>query len=523
MSGQVLGRAGLLLVVATQLVGMRGRSVLPGLLVELARRLSCSGPVPRAARVHCMTGVVALLLLAGGADVAAQSGADTVRVTLPAAVARALSGSEQVAIAEAGVLRARGDRYQSRAGFLPKLSSSIGYTRTLESEYQSLRMPAGDTAGENPFEGLELPFGQANRYELGVSATQTLFAGGQLLAQHRIAGAGERTAGIALAGARAQLELDVTRAYFDAALSDRLLHIAAASLEQAEGTLRQVSAASRVGDKAEFEVLRAQVARDNLRPQVISRRADRDLAYMRLKQLLELPLEHELQLDTPLPLTEDLVAAATARGKGSAGEPAGDVVVSPDTTVTRRGAVRQAAEAVVVRENLAKIAFAQRLPSVGLTTQYGRVGYPRAGLPDWDQFRANWTVGLQLQLPVFTGGRIRGEELKAQADVAEAKARLAQTRELAALDGRSALEKLEAAGAAWEASAGTVEQAARAYRIAELRYREGLSTQLELADARLMLQQAEANRAVAGRDLEVARAVVRLLPDLPIGSAQQGR
>ena len=68
----------------------------------------------------------------------------------------------------------------------------------------------------------------------------------------------------------------------------------------------------------------------------------------------------------------------------------------------------------------------------------------------------------------------------------------------------------------WEASAGTVQQAQRAYEIAEIRYREGLSTQLELSDARLLLVQAQANRAQAGRDLQVARVHVALLPDLPL-------
>ena len=51
------------------------------------------------------------------------------------------------------------------------------------------------------------------------------------------------------------------------------------------------------------------------------------------------------------------------------------------------------------------------------------------------------------------------------------------------------------AEAAWRASSGTVAQAERAHAIAELRYREGISTQLELNDARLLLQQAQANRA----------------------------
>lgn len=519
MGTVALRRFALLLFVASRLAGTRGRALPAVLVVDLVMRLWCMAFQRSTAAVRCAGALLVALLLLAPAPVHAQDG--RLRLTLADAVARGQAGSEQVAMAEAGVQRARGDRYQSRSNFLPKLSTTIGYTRTLESEYEALRMPAPDSGGgSNPFEGLQLPFGQANRYDLGVSASQTVFAGGQLLAQHRISGAGERSARIGLESTRAEVELDVTRAYFDAVLGERLLAIAESAFAQADATLRQVQTASRVGDKAEFEVLRAQVARDNQRPQVIRARTDRDLAHMRLKQLLNLPLERELELLTDLPAGE-LVADARA-AKGSAGEPHGDVALL-DTAVARRSVVRQAAEAVQVREDLAKIAFAQRLPSIALSTQYGRVGYPREGLPEWNQFRSNWTVGVQLQLPVFTGGRIRGDELKAEADVADARARLQQARELAALDARTALERQQAARATWEASAGTVEQAARAHRIAELRYREGLSTQLELNDARLMLQQAEANRALAARDLEVANVVVRLLPDLPIGSAQTGR
>ena len=64
-----------------------------------------------------------------------------------------------------------------------------------------------------------------------------------------------------------------------------------------------------------------------------------------------------------------------------------------------------------------------------------------------------------------------------------------------------------------------MEQAARAYDIADLRFREGISTQLELLDARLVLQSAQVNRAQAARDVQVSRARVSLLPDLPLGNA----
>ena len=46
-----------------------------------------------------------------------------------------------------------------------------------------------------------------------------------------------------------------------------------------------------------------------------------------------------------------------------------------------------------------------------------------------------------------------------------------------------------------------------------------MSTQLELSDSRLLLQQAEANRALAARDLQVARARVALLPELPLAAS----
>ena len=41
---------------------------------------------------------------------------------------------------------------------------------------------------------------------------------------------------------------------------------------------------------------------------------------------------------------------------------------------------------------------------------------------------------------------------------------------------------------------------------------------MELADSRILLQQAQANRAVAARDVQIAQARVALLPYLPLGA-----
>jgi outer membrane protein TolC len=147
---------------------------------------------------------------------------------------------------------------------------------------------------------------------------------------------------------------------------------------------------------------------------------------------------------------------------------------------------------------------------------YQRLYFPNSLFPDLGQARQNWTVGFSSNVQLFTGGRQRGDEMVARASLDETRQRLQQIRELAQLDTRVALGNLEQAEAVWRASQGTVEQAQRAYSIDQVRYREGIATQTDLAQSRLLLEQATANRAQAARNLAVARLRVQLLRDLPI-------
>ena len=497
---------------------------------------------------------VAALLSALPAVVAAQSPAQAPArsLSLDEAIRLATPASEAVGIARAGVERARGQQAQARSELFPQLTGSASYTRTLRSQFSALANDA-DSSGTpadtttrptscarfaadptrplaeridslesavacatslDPFGNFRnLPFGQKNQYNLGLQFSQNLFAGGRIRAQTRIAGAARRSAEVELTSQQAQLRLDVTQAYYDAVLSDRLVAIADSALAQAERTLSDTRLAREVGNVPEFDLLRAQVTRDNQRPVVIQRRSQRDIAYLRLRQLLNLPLAEPLALTTSLGDTDSLTPAPAAP------DSARSIVSAADTVAEHRAAVRRAAETVTAQENRLTVARAGSLPTLRLTSAFAEIAYPSSGLPGWNDFLSDWTVSLAMQVPIFTGGRLRGDRIVAHADLDEARLRLQQTREQAALDARTSIASLEAAEAAWAASAGTVEQARRAYGIAEIRFREGISTQTELGDSRLLLQQAEANRAQAARDLRVARARLELLPDLPLGGA----
>lgn len=487
--------------------------------------------------------VIWCLLLAGVVpNLAAQHSQPGRALTLSEALELAEKRSESIGIARAGLARAEGDRRRARSAYFPQLNGSASYQRTLQSQFSALdagtdtlttpepacdrfvaqpglpidqRLDSLENAVEcasaaDPFASFRnLPFGRENTYRFGLSFSQTLFSGGRVRGQTQAAGAGVRSAAIGLTSARAQLLLDVTEAYYDATLADRLFSIAQATLEQADTTLSQTQLARQVGNLSEFDLLRARVTRDNQRPVVIQRRADRDLAYFRLKSLLDVPLDDPLVLTTEL---GDTVLADSGRLEAIAR-------TAGDTGTSARAPVRQAAEAVEAQRGLLRVARGQRFPQLALTSQYAQLGYPEEVSPFGARFVDDWVVALGLTIPIFTGGRIGGEEDVARANVSEAELRLQQTHELAEVDARNAATQLEAADAAWQASAGTVEQAARAYQIAELRYREGLSTQTELLDSRIQFQQAQASRARAARDLQVARVRLVLLPALPLAGA----
>ncbi len=467
------------------------------------------------------------------------------RLSLEDAIAIATATSEEVAVARAGVSRAEGEQVRARADLLPQLSSSASYDRTLATEFSDI---FGENAGPpcDPFmlrpeaslpdrvaeieraidcgavgtgffgggEGdVDLPFGQRNIYRVNLSLSQSLYTGGRVPAQRALAGAGRQLAAEDLTSARAQVVLAVTEAYFDAALSDRLVAIAEAGLRQATATLEQVELSFKAGRLAEFEVLRARVARDNQRPQVVRTRAQRTLAYLRLRELVHVPPDVPLIVDANL---DDPVLPPPAAFQLPPGVEKGE---RPGLTGPRV-AVRQAEAGLAAREAALRIARSQRLPSISFNSTYGRVAY--AGFPSFSDFRTNWTVGVVAQVPILTGGRLRGDQMVAAAELSIARAQREQARHLSEVDTQAAYEELEAARATWEAGAGTVEQALRAYKIAELRYREGISTQLELSDARYLLEQAQANRAQAARDLQVARVRIALLPDLPLGAGSLG-
>jgi outer membrane protein TolC len=444
--------------------------------------------------------------------------ADSLPLSLADAVQLATSRGEEVRVARTQVDLAETDVAAARSQALPQLGATLGYQRTLRNPYASglggFSFPSfsPDTTASleervryleknapvAPFSALGslvsgLGIVAPNAYSIGLTGSQTLFAGGRIAAGMRAAEAGRRAAEATLTEQTAEVVQQVRAAYYQALLAQEAAVITDSSAAQAERFLAQQRLRLEAGQGSELEVLRAEVSRDNLRPQQVQARNQRDLALLNLKRLVNVPLTQPVRLATRLEAPPPDSAS---------------VDVPPETLTAQRASLRAAEAQVDASAQQVRIAKGAMLPSLALQTNFAPSYLSTDAFRNLGAPRTNWTVGLGVQAPLFQGGKLRADVRRAQAQLEQSRLQFAQLREAVQVEYEQA--RLERARARAEITARqrTVDQAQRVYDLTVLRYGEGVATQLEVSSSRLDLLQARTNLAQSIADFYVADAGV---------------
>jgi outer membrane protein TolC len=451
-------------------------------------------------------GLVALLTalfpVAGLAQPAATlpSRGDTLLVSLSDAVTRALTVGDEARIAEAQQDATGAQMTMARATALPSLRFTGGYTQTLENARASI---------------VSSVFGQRYNYNGNVNLSMPLFQGGRAVAGIQGARHTQASTRFTTAETRAQVTVDVQRAYLNAIAADQLVAIQERNLALSDARVAQAEQLERAGRAARYDVLRVRVERTNLEPLLIQSRNDREIAYLELKRLLNLPLERPLALTTAVPADSTAVLAVLGR-------------VAADSEPGERGLLRAAQEVVGAREAAVKVARADYLPTVSVFFTSGYLALPAtpafpfrlgragndlcpAGSPETricqnNGFFADRSAGLQVSWPIFDGLRTRGAVDLAQANQRVAELQFAQTRERVAVEVAQARAQARRVTALFQSQRANVAQAEEAFKLAELRQTRGLGTQLEVSDAQLALLTAQTNALRTTFDVYLAAA-----------------
>lgn len=450
---------------------------------------------------------LASALSAGRAN--AQS-ADTLALSLSEAVAHALRVSDEVRRAAADIAVADAQTDAARAGGLPQLRLNGTYTLLFENA-------RAQAVGQL--------FNQPQTYNINANVSQSLFQGGRIIAGYRAARAVRASVRLNAQEAKTQLTLDVLRAYLDAAFASRVAEIRGGSVRLAGERLGQAERLQAAGRLARYDVLRARVERANLEPLVIAAEADRDLALLELRRLLNIPSARPIRLSTPI--TPETVAHLVRLA-------ANDTVASAD-----RASVRSAELVARARRFGVSAARAEFLPTVSIFFQSGYQAFPVSGFPPArgelqvvdcapgapagqvcrrqnGGFFSDRLMGIAIGWPIFDGLRA-----KANLDLARAQARLADLvvaleRETVEAEAAQARANVARAAALYAARRQTVEEADETFRLASLRYARGIGTTLEVSDAQQAMLIAQTDEARAAFDVYFAAATLARATGRPI-------
>jgi outer membrane protein TolC len=388
--------------------------------------------------------------------------------------------------------------------FNPDTSATLGArVRYLENQYDSTVLRGLGSL----FQGL--PFGRLNTYTATLSVSQTLFQGGKVGAGIRGAHAFERAAQATLDDTQEDLAYRVKVAYLNTLFAQRMLEISAATQAQVNEHLRTVTVNHRVGATGDYDLLRSQVESANQEPQVLASRNSLENAQLELKRLVNVPA------DQPLELTTTVLADADSLPEVD--------LVALDAETPDRSSLEAADANVDFRRQAVRVYRGDSWPLLRFTMNYGGQAYPAGVFPSYGEFRKDWNASLTLSMPLFDGFRNHGIVEQARAELMRAEAQASQAHEGVTIQVAQARSELERALALVAARRQTVDQATRAYHLADVRYTNGIASSIEVSDSRLALQQARVNEAQSTRDYLAALAGLERAVGRPVPLMRRGQ
>ena len=436
-----------------------------------------------------LAGALAALLALGATPPAARaqevgepsaSAEAQVALSLAEAERLALERNERVLIAQEEVERTRGLVREARALSLPALDVSYRYARNIQRPVIFF-----DQDGEVR----QISIGSDNDNEVVLSLDQTLFSR-SVNAANRAARIAEDVSRLGVEETAEALTLDVRRVYYGVLLNGELIRVQEEALAQAEARLRQVEQFLEVGTAAEFDRLTAEVEVENIRPLLIEARNDHALALNELKRIVGLPLDADPTLTDslayePFPLTLEQ---------------------AQELALLERDDLRRRTAEVQLQQQAVAVERAQSFPELTFGLDLVRRASSDDFVPATQDFSQSTTAEVEISVPVFDGRAAEGRVRQARAELQKAELRREALERDVALEVQQAFQNVTAAAQRIDAARATVDRAERALEIAQTRFRNGLSTQLELNDAELALTQARTTLARGLYDYNVARA-----------------
>lgn len=387
------------------------------------------------------------------------------QLTFKDAIGRALRQNLAGLLSEYNTIEARGEKWKQLSELLPNVTGDV-QEDVQKTNLEALGFQKFGNSG--PFSKVGPVIGPYSYFDVRASAKQKLFDW-HAVQKYRSSVISESVAQFNLKDTRDLVVLATGNAYLQAIAGGARVETAQAQVETAHALYQKAVAQQQAGVAPAIDTLRAQVEYQSRQQQLIAAANDFAKQKISLARVIGLATRQEFELADKAPY---------------------DPFPIPDleTSVQRAYALRSDYKAAHDRLAAAQLehsaAVGEYLPTLDVVGNYGEIGTtPSKVLPTYQ------VVGT-LSIPIFQGGKVHSDVLKADASLRQAQAQFADVRAQIDQDIRNALLDLKSSSDQVEVAQSSVNLAEQALSQSQDRYSAGVTDNLEVVQAQEALANA---------------------------------
>ena len=334
-----------------------------------------------------------------------------------------------------------------------------------------------------------------NTHSNTLTASMPIYTGGKLNGTIKQAKAGYLISEQGLQKAYNDMRSTVTNGYFDMLQAENMQKLGRESVERLADHLKNVEAQYEVGVVAKVDVLRSQVELANAKQSLIKAENAYQIAEANLNKIVGLPMDTQLKLDNILVYTPY----------------ENDMQYCLDYAAKHRPELEQAKQNVEAAKGALRVAISGHMPQIAASASQN---WNDSNWPGDEN--GNWGVGVQVTMNIFDSGVTTSKIHGAEADLAKAHETYRDTVDAVNLDVRSNYLNLREAEKRIDTTKLAVSQAEEDYRIAQLRYMNGVGTNTDVLDAQVALTDAKTNYLQAMYDYNTCKTNLETAIGVPM-------
>ena len=334
-----------------------------------------------------------------------------------------------------------------------------------------------------------------NEHSNSLTASMPIYTGGKIAGAIKQAKAGYLISEQGVQRAYNEMRNTVTNGYFDMLQADNLQKLGRESVDRLADHLKNVEAQYEVGVVAKVDVLRSQVELANAKQSLIQAENKYQIAEANLNKIVGLPMDTQLKLDNILVYTPY----------------DNDMQYCLDYAAKHRPELEQAKQKVESAKGALRVAISGHMPQVAASASQN---WKDSNWPGDEN--GNWGVGVQVTMNIFDSGVTVSKIHGAEADLAKAHENYRDTVDLVNLDVRTNYLSMREAEKRIDTTKLAVSQAEEDYRIAQLRYMNGVGTNTDVLDAQVALTDAKTNYLQAMYDYNTCKTNLETAIGVPM-------